>query len=528
MIMKKRIYIKNIKIMIKGFLPLCLFALLPLFTSCNDWLDVEPTTEMDREDLFKDEAGFADAMSGIYTILNSDAMYGKHMTWYLLEMMGGGGYAGSGLNSYIMQYYFHPNTPYSYFKNYQNNYIDPIWKNAYNAIANINSILSCIDDKKNVFVGDDYQIIKGEALGLRAFIHFDLMRLYTDAYSSADFSKSRVYMPYVSSLTSDVFALAPADFIAQAILKDLNEAKELLRKDPMLTGITPSQYVCDEVSGLIANRNQYGIKDWHNRRLHFNYYAAIATMARLYLWMGNKEQALACATEIINAPADKFPWVNTDLIANVTSASNTVARDRTFCTEHIMALNVINLEDRIDGILQERQKTFGSTNQMLGMNTNYLFDTATRDADPRYTYLRFIFSDDMHISSKLYQDADAQDQNFPWAVKRIPLIKLAEMYYIAAECEPSLDRAVEYLETVRRHRGLAPYPLQVTNKEELQEQIEAEYRKEFISEGQLFYYHKRLNQSFTSRGFQGSYQITPEVFTMPRPDDEDAYGGRNN
>ena len=251
-------------------------------------------------------------------------------------------------------------------------------------------------------------------------------------------------------------------------------------------------------------------------------------MARLYLWTGKKEQALACAKEIINAPADKFPWVNTDLIANVTSTSNTVARDRTFCTEQIMALNVIDLDDRIDGILQEKQVAFRSTNQMLGMNTNYIFDAATRDADPRYTYLRFIYSDDMHISSKLYQDADQQNQYFPWAVKRIPLIKLAEMYYIAAECEPSLDKAVEYLETVRRHRGMAPYPLKVTNREELQQEIENEYRKEFISEGQLFYYHKRLNQSFTNTGFQGSYNITPEVFTMPRPDEEDTYGGRTN
>ena len=499
-----------------------------LLTSCNDWLDVEPTTEMDRNDLFSNEAGFADAMSGIYTILNSDALYGKNMTWYLLEMMGGGAYAGSGLNSYIMQYYFHPNTPYSYFKNYQNNYIDPIWKNAYNAIANINSILECIDEKKNVFVGDDYSIIKGEALGLRAFLHFDLMRLYTDAYSSDDYSSSKVYMPYVSNLTSDVYALAPAEFIAQSILKDLTDAKELLKKDPILTGATPSQYTCDEVSGLVTLRNQYGIKDWHNRRLHFNYYAAVATMARLYLWTGKKEQALACAKEIIDAPADKFPWVNTDLIANVTSTSNTVARDRTFCTEQIMALNVIDLDDRIDGILQEKQVAFRSTNQMLGMNTNYIFDAATRDADPRYAYLRFIYSDDMHISSKLYQDADQQNQYFPWAVKRIPLIKLAEMYYIAAECEPSLDKAVEYLETVRRHRGMAPYPLKVTNREELQQEIENEYRKEFISEGQLFYYHKRLNQSFTNTGFQGSYNITPEVFTMPRPDEEDTYGGRTN
>lgn len=44
--------------------------------------------------------------------------------------------------------------------------VDPIWNKIYNTIANLNSLLACIDDKQNVFGGDDYAVFKGEALGL--------------------------------------------------------------------------------------------------------------------------------------------------------------------------------------------------------------------------------------------------------------------------------------------------------------------------------------------------------------------------
>ena len=100
------------------------------------------------------------------------------------------------------------------------------------------------------------------------------------------------------------------------------------------------------------------------------------------------------------------------------------------------------------------------------------------------------------------------------------------MYYIAAECEPDLAKATQYLETVRQHRGMSAYPLTVDSKDELQKEIEKEYGKEFIAEGQLFYYHKRLNQNITSHGVYETYNVTPTVYVMPRPDEENTYGGR--
>ena len=48
----------------------------------------------------------------------------------------------------------------------------------YEIIANVNTLLEYIDIQNNVLTEDEEDLYKGEALGLRAFIHFDLIRLW--------------------------------------------------------------------------------------------------------------------------------------------------------------------------------------------------------------------------------------------------------------------------------------------------------------------------------------------------------------
>ncbi len=503
-------------------------VLCSVLTSCNDWLDVQPNTDVDREKIFENESGYADATSGIYASMSNNKLYGSNLSWYLLELMGGGAYSFGGINMNYQKFCFHPNTPYTYFQTWRNSSTDLIWSGEYNVIANINSMLQTIDADKDKFAGSDYNVFKGEALGLRAFLHFDILRLFSDAYAGSAYSPTKTYMPYVTDLSSDVYPLLTADSVCEKMLRDLKEASELLKSDPMYTGEEPSKYVCSTVSGNATYRSEYNIYDWHNRRFHFNYYAAIATMARIYLWKGDRENALKCAKEVIDAQPQKFPWVNPALIANTASTSkNNISKDRTFCTEQIFALNVTNLADKIDGYLWEGSVSFATSTVLMGMNTDYLFDALTRDSDPRYVYLRAAYLSDYSISTKLWQDDDANEQYFPWAKYRIPLIRVSEMYYIAAECEPDLAKATEYLEQVRRHRGLTPFPLDCSTKEELQAEIGKEYRKEFVSEGQLFYYKKRMNEDIVNVSRSESFTITPAIYTMPRPDDEDTYGNRN-
>ena len=84
----------------------------------------------------------------------------------------------------------------------------------YNMLANVNNLLDNIDKRQSVFTGDNYNIIKGEALGLRAYIHFDLLRLFA---SAADLNKEAI--PYAKNLQIEV----PHVYTGKEVLALLNE-----------------------------------------------------------------------------------------------------------------------------------------------------------------------------------------------------------------------------------------------------------------------------------------------------------------
>ena len=188
-------------------------CLLLGMSSCNDWLDVEPSTEVDKGALFENEDGFADAMAGVYSNMTSDNLYGKNLTWYAVELMGGGATCMFGNNANYMAFSFQPNAD-DYMDNLRNSFVDKVWNEQYNTIANVNSILSDIDEKQGVFVGDDYKVFKGEALGLRAFLHFDLLRLFGKAGQENLDTKA---IPYETALSSQVYPMLTVKQAAEAI-----------------------------------------------------------------------------------------------------------------------------------------------------------------------------------------------------------------------------------------------------------------------------------------------------------------------
>lgn len=50
-------------------------------------------------------------------------------------------------------------------------------------ILNCNKLLKNIQGKQSLFTGYNYDIIRGEALALRAMLHFDMLRLFGPVYS---------------------------------------------------------------------------------------------------------------------------------------------------------------------------------------------------------------------------------------------------------------------------------------------------------------------------------------------------------
>jgi len=99
-----------------------------------------------------------------------------------------------------------------------------------------------------------------------------------------------------------------------------------------------------------------------------------------------------------------------------------------------------------------------------------------------------------------------------------PLIRISEMYYIAAETSTDPVKGLSYLNTVRTQRGL----IAVTNTADLPGAIAKEYRREFWGEGQLFFFYKRKNMALvpTTAGAATTTTFTPQRYIIPLPQSE--------
>ena len=266
--MKKKIYILLLGVVIG-------------LTACSDWLDVQPKTSISGDDLFESEAGFKDVLTGFYLKMGQTNLYAENLTYGYLEMVSG-------------NYDFYPNL-YSWKDIYDYNKTwlsvkDNIYGSMYNIIGNINNFLKYIDKNSSVIKkGKYYELMKGEDLGLRAFLHFDLLRLFGPVYSENPTGKA---IPYRVSFDQKATPVLPAEQVVTYVLKDLHEADSLLE-------------VSDNKSFEIPNTydKEYNAFE-SSRQMRMNVYAVRAMLARVYLYKGDAEskaKALTYAREVVES-----------------------------------------------------------------------------------------------------------------------------------------------------------------------------------------------------------------------------------
>src|SRR5690606_20134058 len=107
---------------------------------------------------------------------------------------------------------------------------DNIWKGLYNGIVNANLILEQIDEKSRLFTGDNYHLIKGEALAIRGYLHCDALRLFAPAVIVNGGAEA---IPYVTTYSNKVTKLSKVSSVLDSVIADLEKAKELLIHDPI-------------------------------------------------------------------------------------------------------------------------------------------------------------------------------------------------------------------------------------------------------------------------------------------------------
>ena len=270
------------------------FAALTL-SSCSDWLDLYPSDEIKEEYLFSSGDGFRTATNVIYRKMATFDLYGSNLTWGILD-------------AWAQSYYMDQapsiagGTPMKKIANlaFKNTELIPVtdamWKAAWNVVANCNELAQqATQADPSLFYGLDSerQMILGEAIGLRAFVQFDLLRIYAPSPSSVGFREdNRTFIPYVNVYPSYINDHQTVSYCLGQIIADLKEAQRILEEVDKESSMTTNYRF--KIAGV--SQNQFA----ESRGYRLNYYAVTAELARVYLYAGKNAEAYAEAKKIID------------------------------------------------------------------------------------------------------------------------------------------------------------------------------------------------------------------------------------
>lgn len=457
------------------------------FTGCEEWFDVSSDVDAKEDDLYKTESGYFDALIGVYAKMAEGTLYGDNMTMSVLDLLG---------YSYVIR----DGAPeiYSSFVNFDyktketEGIIDGIWQNMYNAIANDNKLLERLERaNKNIFDDDNYNLIKGEALALRAYLHFDLLRMFGPSKALDNGEKC---IPYVTTFGQGNTPYSTFDQIIEKILADIDAAIPLFDKDPIWTPMeTPA--------------NVYLV----NRKVRMNAFSVRALRARVMLYAG-KENA-----EIYNVVRELMDTLGTNInYPRLTNSPQDIDKDKIITGELLFGLYVDKLS-RVVSTYYPSVTTggeLGSTKEKL----DAMFETDKyRMSDVRYELL-FVTEDGVPRLRKFRQEQTDNQR----AKNQIPMLRLSEMYYIAAETAPDVETALVYINAIRTARSLLG--VELNTMDEVKNYLDAEYRREMYAEGQIFYRYKYRNlENIPDCEIKISDRLS-EVYRFPLPQQEQEWG----
>ena len=469
--MKKKIYI-------------IMFLLMGGLTSCNDWLDVKPETEQSLDEMFSAQQGFQDVLTGSYLKFKADRLYGKQMTYgnieYLAQHWDWDAQTVSGELS-----------RYNYKSKLAENVMSNIFGGLYGVVVELNMMLKHIDEDKSIFEKGMYEIIKGEALAMRAYCHLDLLRLFGPMPTNVS---GKAILPYVKEATLDYHSHIPYQEYVDCLLNDLLEAEEMLKEyDPIIS--------TNKVEGLSTSATDF-LKD---RQLRMNYYAVKALQARFYLWVGGAEnmtKANTCAKEVIEAVNSRGKLQYTLGLPDDISKA-----DFSFSSEHILAIHDYKLFDKANNDFTG-SVTYKKDQTMV---KSELFETGTTDIRLMLWNEQVSDNQSRSFTIRKYIQKDEKPKN------QIPLIRLTEMYFIAMECG-SLEEANNLYNEFCVQRDITP--VTITNADQLKDILVNEYNKEFYGEGQMFYAYKRLAVQHILWALD---EGTEECYVIPLPKKEVSY-----
>ena len=320
----------------KTLILLSLILLGGICTGCDRFLDVQPKDQYTEKQLLATRGGYYTAMNGLYNNLTSNSLYGKNLSYELIDVISKR-YAPLAKSTYLTSL-----NSWGYAEENVSKALESTWATAYTTILNCNVILENLATQQGILSPAETNLMKGELLALRAFLHFDMLRLFGPIYKEDPSAPS---IPYNESVKIMNLPLLSADSIVHnKIMRDLDEAEKLLAKDPVIPE--------GPMASALEDENEVYLR---YRQLRMNYYAVLALKARVYLYAGEKDKALQAAYKLLKdkTVSEWFPPVDPNKLL-----ANNVDPDRVFSTEVLMGIYMKNGAISIPTVsMQKMQET---------------------------------------------------------------------------------------------------------------------------------------------------------------------------
>ena len=241
-------------------------ALALVLTSCEDWLNLQPSTSTDTDNALKTVSDVENAMNGIYRLASAHSYYGDNYFYYgdcRAEDVQARVEKGAGRR--VSPYYEYNALADDAFN------IRLPWEQVYKVIRQTNNIIQKVNEGTVEVSSDDEAALldelAAEALAMRAMAHYDLVRLYAMPYMT-DSMALGVPIELQPELPTHRPARDTVYEVYTQVIKDLNDA----------------------VNGGLSRFKKDGC---------FNYWSAKALLSRVYLNKGDWRNAYEAAVDVI-------------------------------------------------------------------------------------------------------------------------------------------------------------------------------------------------------------------------------------
>jgi SusD family. len=482
-----------------------------LFVGCDNFLDVVPRDKQTEEQLYTTKGGFYMAANGIYEGLASTDLYGRVLSFETLDIMAKR-YAIVRSNLYyadLVQY------------NYPSLLVSPVlstaWQKSYALILAANILIENIQKQQSVLTQNEADILHGEMLALRAYLHFDMLRLFGPRWND---NPSELTIPYNESAQVQTLPLLDFSTVSDKILNDLDHAQSLLGADPVIT------------NGPMASFSESESVHLRYRQFRLNFYAVKALKARVLLYCGKQNQALETAKSILEDQTVQrhFPQVDpSKLLANFNNP------DRVFSSEVFSSIYLRNRdqiftqyfssETASQNLLQPHNQyisflfsqffgMLGAAGELQDYRFQSQWEQPTAVGATGYTFSKF---------KAINRPNQIDETSEYFYAKMLPLLRLSEVYYIAAECETNPTEKFKWINIMRQRRGLTVFPASafsmMSDPQYFNLILANEYMREFNGEGQIFYFIKRKAYNLVyENGYEFNYgNYTDQAYRPPLP-----------